>query len=489
MTQQARISFFLPPILFWGLIGGFVFLRSVMVMLSPLELGVDEAQYWLWGQNLAFGYYSKPPLIGWWLGLCDALFGSSAAAARIGAPLLHGLIATLLYHIAAMLYDRAAAQIAAILWISLPVVGLGSFVISTDSLMLLFWSAGLYCLVRAETHQGNNDIIWLGLAGLMTGFAMLAKYAAIYFVIGMAGFLLSKSRQNPSGGLIKDGLAFIAGCLAGASPTWGWNLLNSFVTVRHLGENANLEIPLYSFSNMAEFIAAQFAVIGPITGVLVCIALVAGRRGTGTQHQPAMLLWFILPPLFIITAQAFIKEANANWAVAAYPAAIILTAGMIGRKITSQGWQIASLSGIGVNIIITLGVGLCLGTGSLGIFTPDSDPLRRLRGWSVLAEDTVQIANRTGANAVLASSRASAAALSWKLADTRLEIVVPAPDAAPSNHYERTAPLGDDTPRPLIAITDIGKYPDQLEGWQSVGSSSTEISANRSREFQFWLLP
>ena len=44
MTQQARISFFLPPILFWGLIGGFVFLRSVMVMLSPLELGVDEAQ-------------------------------------------------------------------------------------------------------------------------------------------------------------------------------------------------------------------------------------------------------------------------------------------------------------------------------------------------------------------------------------------------------------------------------------------------------------
>ena len=60
---------------------------------------------------------------------------------------------------------------------------------------------------------------------------------------------------------------------------------------------------------MAEFIAAQFAVMGAITGVLVCVAL-AGRRGTGTQHQPAMLLWFILPPLFIITAQAFIKQTQ-----------------------------------------------------------------------------------------------------------------------------------------------------------------------------------
>ncbi len=323
----------------------------------------------------------------------------------------------------------------------------------------------------------------------MTGWAMLAKYAAIYFIIGMAGFLLAKSRQRPAGRLITDGLAFGAGCLVGASPTWGWNLLNSFVTVRHLSENANLEIPLYSVSNMMSFIGAQFAVTGPIAGALICICLITSRRGTGTERLPAMLLWFILPPLIIITAQAFIKEANANWAVAAYPAAIILTALMIDRHLPSKSWRLASLSGLGLNIIITLVIGLCLGAGSLGIFTPESDPLRRLRGWSVLAEDTLQIASKTGANSVLASSRASAAALSWKLADSQLKIVVPAPESAPSNHYERTAPLGDDTPRPLIAITDIGKYPDQLDGWQMAGRSSAQISRNRKREFQFWLLP
>ena len=33
-----------------------------------------------------------------------------------------------------------------LLWVSLPAVGLGSFVMSTDTPLLLFWSAGLYCL-------------------------------------------------------------------------------------------------------------------------------------------------------------------------------------------------------------------------------------------------------------------------------------------------------------------------------------------------------
>ena len=47
-------------------------IRLAAILASPLELGVDEAQYWLWGQSLDFGYYSKPPLIGWFLFLTDS---------------------------------------------------------------------------------------------------------------------------------------------------------------------------------------------------------------------------------------------------------------------------------------------------------------------------------------------------------------------------------------------------------------------------------
>ena len=88
--------------------------RFIAILASPLELGVDEAQYWLWGQELDFGYYSKPPLIGWVLGMTDALFGSSAAATRSLAPFLHLIIAGLLWHIGQRHFSLAIGRWAAL---------------------------------------------------------------------------------------------------------------------------------------------------------------------------------------------------------------------------------------------------------------------------------------------------------------------------------------------------------------------------------------
>ncbi|MFN6983793.1 MAG: PH domain-containing protein, partial [Rhizobium oryzihabitans] len=40
-------------------------LRILGLAFNRTDLFVDEAQYWLWGREMAFGAYSKPPLIGW----------------------------------------------------------------------------------------------------------------------------------------------------------------------------------------------------------------------------------------------------------------------------------------------------------------------------------------------------------------------------------------------------------------------------------------
>ena len=54
------------------------------------------------------------------------------------------------------------------------------------------------------------------------------------------------------------------------------------------------------------------------------------------QDKSALLRWFILPVLGVICVQAVLREANANWAVAAYPAATLLVARMLAQwlKIT-----------------------------------------------------------------------------------------------------------------------------------------------------------
>ena len=35
--------------------------RVTFLWVDQTDLFVDETQYWLWGQEFRFGYYSKPP--------------------------------------------------------------------------------------------------------------------------------------------------------------------------------------------------------------------------------------------------------------------------------------------------------------------------------------------------------------------------------------------------------------------------------------------
>ena len=40
-------------------------LRIAAIHFAKIDLVLDEAQYWTWSRELAFGYFSKPPMIAW----------------------------------------------------------------------------------------------------------------------------------------------------------------------------------------------------------------------------------------------------------------------------------------------------------------------------------------------------------------------------------------------------------------------------------------
>ena len=136
---------------------GLALLRSLALVISPLELGVDEAQYWLWSTGFDFGYYTKPPLTSWIIGLSHTLFGHHEWAVRLPAAWLHLATALCLWRAAFWLAGPGvgplAGRLAAIIWMTLPTVALGSFVMSTDTPLLLCWSAGLMALVGVITGQ------------------------------------------------------------------------------------------------------------------------------------------------------------------------------------------------------------------------------------------------------------------------------------------------------------------------------------------------
>jgi F0F1-type ATP synthase membrane subunit a len=79
-----------------GIIALLTALRVALLVASPLDLFVDEAQYWLWSTQPAAGYFSKPPLIAWVIRAVTDLAGSDAPFwVRMPGAVLHAVTAVL----------------------------------------------------------------------------------------------------------------------------------------------------------------------------------------------------------------------------------------------------------------------------------------------------------------------------------------------------------------------------------------------------------
>src|SRR5260370_13752778 len=80
--------------------------RLVWLAVQSAGLYPDEAPYWFWATQPAWGYYSKPPLVAWAIALTTSAAGDIDFAIRRSAPLLHAISAVGVYAIPARLYDR-----------------------------------------------------------------------------------------------------------------------------------------------------------------------------------------------------------------------------------------------------------------------------------------------------------------------------------------------------------------------------------------------
>ena len=479
-------------------------LRSAAILMSPLGLGVDEAQYWLWSQEFDFGYYTKPPLTSWIIGLSHMIFGHAEWAVRLPAPWLHLATALVLWRATDWLYGPRAGRWAAILWTLLPLVSLGSFVISTDTPLLLAYSCGLLALAGTLTNRisASRGLFY---AGLATGIAMLAKYAAIYFALSLLLFA-AWDRIAPTNKVARDNLAgdditnnrtltlpaiglFAVGLLLAVGPNLIWNLVNDFTTVRHLGDNANLAKQSYSPGNMLGFWGAQFGVAGPAAFALMLTLFIPPFSGRTRR----LLICFATPPLLVISIQAFVSEANANWAAAALPALII----WLAHWISSPGGIRWGLLAASINGGIAAAFALAMFAGQFGPLTPDSDPLRRLRGWDQLAQDIAPALTGHNASMIVADRRATAALLSWHFhhgitdaAGQTIPVAIRVFDAdgIPSNHFEQNLNWTPQPGRRLLAVNGA-TTPPTLPGvtWDARTSLSDHaISDNRRRSLYIY---
>ncbi|MBA3069395.1 MAG: phospholipid carrier-dependent glycosyltransferase [Hyphomonas sp.] len=372
-------------------------LRVIAILSSPLNLYADEAQYWRWSQELAWGYYSKPPMIAWIIHAMTALFGDTEWAVRLAAPFLHTVAAGFLFLAGRAMFTAKTGLYAALLYALMPAVTLSSSVLSTDGVLMPFWCAGLYLAWRLRAGGGLATAAALGAA---LGLGILSKYAMLYFLIGLALACLADAPMRRA--VASRGGALAAGVMALlVAPHFAWNAANDFQTVGHTVDNANLGGDLFHPENAITFILDQMGVFGPVSFGLLAAGLAGWRTAAAGDKAPARwLLCFVVPVLVFILGQAVLSRAHANWAATAYPGASLLVAGWFASR------HALIRASIGANALIALfflvvpmlPVGQ---TRALGI----DNALKRTRGWDQAAEQLFAEAGRVGATAVLVDER------------------------------------------------------------------------------------
>jgi len=370
------------------MVAGLTIVRLVALFLTPLELYPDEAQYWLWSRELAFGYFSKPPMIAWLIWLTTHIGGDAEPWVRLSAAVLHGGAALVVHRIARRLYGGWSGLVAAAIYSLMPGVVLSSGLIATDAPLLFFLSLTIWAYVDlADAYAPRRYFVAAGM-GVALGLAFLSKYAAIYalgsIVIHYAISKEARRRWCPAAAVL-----FVTAFVLTLAPNFAWNASHHFSTVKHTASNANWgSHHLFNFRELIEFVVSQFGVFGPLPFAV----LLGGAIWLGAKKKLAspalLLLCFAAPPLIIVAGEAFVSRANANWAGAAFVAGSVLAAGWLLRW-NARRWMIA---GLGFQALFALFFVACMISPRLADSMGLSNGFKRVRGW----DQTVQaIIDRT----------------------------------------------------------------------------------------------
>ncbi|WIM05501.1 MAG: glycosyltransferase family 39 protein [Candidatus Nitricoxidivorans perseverans] len=400
---------------------------------AGLGLSVDEAQYFLWSLEPAWGYFSKPPLIAWTIALATKVCGDSETCIRLPALILFAATAWIIALIAHRLFDEKTGLWAGIAFATLFLTSFYSWFMTTDSLLLFLWASSLLLFLRAlETDRWRD---WLMLSAAV-GLGLLAKYSMGLFMMCALAVLWIDHRPRLAGP--KPWIAVLL-ALTFLVPNLAWNLDHQFATLRHTAEISQLDRKLFHPDSFLYFAAAQFAVMGPLL-LPALIRAAADRRTWRSDPRQRLLVLFSVPVLGLFLMLSLLSRANANWAAPAYVAATVLAAAWLARE-GRRRWFAAAVA---INLLmaatlyhwhrIAPAIGIELGR--------RTDPFDRLRGWDAAGRQLAGPLRETGCRAVAAGDRTAIVELAYYGRRALGEPVAPLawnPSGIVRNHFELTA--------------------------------------------------
>jgi 4-amino-4-deoxy-L-arabinose transferase-like glycosyltransferase len=275
----------------------------------------DEAYYWLWSLNLAWGYFDQPPVIAWIIRAASVVSQSEWA---LRTPmLLAGFFAPLVLRWGGM----GELKWLHAWWLCLPALFWLTAFATPDALLLFFWTAGLACGFRGGRW-------WLA-AGLFAGLATLSKYSgfALYPCLLLACNREERSQIWPWIGAAIFGLLGL--------PNIAWNIGNGWIAVTFQASEGFSGGQYGPLGGTFRYTAEQFLLLNPILAVAGCIWAVKVRPLKASDRLTRFSWWTSVPLFLFFGVAALWGDAEAHWPAIGL---VGLGTGLLSFSSTSRQW-------------------------------------------------------------------------------------------------------------------------------------------------------
>jgi dolichyl-phosphate-mannose-protein mannosyltransferase len=390
-----------------------VLMRLVGAAWTPITF--DEAYYWIWAKNLAFGYYDHPPGVALVIRLGTMIAGDTEFGVRLVSILLALPMSYAVFRTAEILFGgtRVAANATILLNVTL-MAAVGTLIVTPDSPLLVASSFVLFSL--AKVLESGRGVWWLAV-GFAVGLALLSKYTAMFFGPAIVIWLISVPKLRRwflSPWLYLGGLA----ALAVFSPVILWNADHHWVSfIKQLGRS---QIDHFRLSFIAELIPTQIAFATPLVFILGAMGLSAlVRREDGALASRALIgaMFWVITLYFLWHSTH--ARVEANWFAPVYPAFAIAAA--VAADVTPWERRQQRLANFclrwasPVGILMFAALLVQANTGWLSGFRRDATVRSIGVGWVPLAAEIEATRARVGASCVLAPDYGTASWLTFYL--------------------------------------------------------------------------
>lgn len=311
------------------IIGILIMLAVNLLQAFFTPISEDEAYYWLWSQNLDWGYFDHPPMVAWWISAGYSIFQNEFGV-RLVTVLLNSFSFFFLWE---MLKPQTNSQIK-LFWtsvLSLLIMHFFSFITTPDAPLLFFTLLYLFILQRFISNQNLTNTLLLGfsMAGLV-----YSKYHGILVIIFTLIPLLKEFYQNK-----KLFSAILFGIVL-YLPHTIWIISHDFIPLRyHFTERSADEN--FEWQRVLNYFGMYFLGAAPLLSYFIFNSVFRFRSKDLFRRS----IWFlaVIPGIFFMFS--LLKDnVQPQWLLISFIAMILLLYWNYSEKETGHKAQDTSIS-------------------------------------------------------------------------------------------------------------------------------------------------